>query len=253
MRRPRNCSRRLWFHVPDGRDAPADGESADGLACSISTRPCPSGEKLLTVTDSGLAPEMTETADPGGDPLPIPEETMRRMLDALAKRRWHAAAATAAAVAALAVAGSTPAMAAPATPAGTATSVLSLQDFQTGRCLDSNAAGHVYTNPCQTPGNPYQDWTDNGYTINGKFYLSFRDVATGRCLDSNAAGNLYTNPCQAPGNPYQDWVHGYPGRPAAFFGRQTQRCLDSNAVGNAYTLQCNGGNFQNWLVNVWLQ
>jgi hypothetical protein len=35
------------------------------LVCSISARPCPRAEKLLTVTDSGLAPEMIETADPG--------------------------------------------------------------------------------------------------------------------------------------------------------------------------------------------
>jgi hypothetical protein len=52
-------------HVPDGRDAWQTVNPPTRLACSISTRPCPSGKKLLTVTDSGLSPEMTETADPG--------------------------------------------------------------------------------------------------------------------------------------------------------------------------------------------
>ena len=180
---------------------------------------------------------------------------MRKTLDASLRRRWHAVAATAATVAALAVAGSTPAMAAPATSASGVT-VWRFQDAQTGRCLDSNAVGNVYTNPCQVPGNHYQDWIETWYSEPaGIWIVSLRDYATGRCLDSNAAGNLYTNPCQAPGNPYQDWY------PLANLGTsgtdlykdwQTNRCLDSNYNGNTYTLPCNGGNYQNWLTSAFL-
>ena len=157
----------------------------------------------------------------------------------LIKQRRHRAVATFAAfaaVVAVAMAGSTPAIAA---TASVNAKFNGLQDQQTGRCLDSNAAGMVYTNPCQVPGNRYQDWAQT--SLPGGI-VSFEDVATSRCLDSNAAGNLYTNPCQAPGNHYQDWGPSA----ARFVDHATNRCLDSNAAGSAYTLPCNGGNYQNW-------
>jgi hypothetical protein len=35
--------------------------------------------------------------------------------------------------------------------------IYNLKDVATGRCLDSNASGSIYTNPCQ-PTNEYQQW-----------------------------------------------------------------------------------------------
>jgi hypothetical protein len=71
-----------------------------------------------------------------------------------------------------------------------------------GRCLDSNANGQAYTNPCSTS-NTYQNWQ---IVANGSFYFLLKDRATGRCLDSNANGNVYTNPCSTS-NTYQNWYH----------------------------------------------
>jgi len=82
----------------------------------------------------------------------------------------------------------------------------SLRDKATGRCLDSNAAGQLYTNPCQAPGNPYQDWYDHGYYQGDDVtYVAWSDLATTRALDSNYAGSAYTSPFQAPNNNYQLW------------------------------------------------
>ena len=77
-------------------------------------------------------------------------------------------------------------------------------------CIDGNAKGQVYGNPCQVPGNHYQDWNWTEWQLyspySGYYYVySIHSQATGRCLDSNAQGQIYTNPCQAPGNAYQDW------------------------------------------------
>jgi hypothetical protein len=131
-----------------------------------------------------------------------------------------------------------------------------LQDFQTDRCLDSNAAGSVYTNPCQTPGNHYQMWHVTTWEVVNDMFgdlsieYSLQDEQTGRCLDSNSAGSLYTNPCQAPGNRYQMWTAS--NGSGLNFGTnfigdvQTGLYLDGNSAGSAYTHSYNGGNYQIW-------
>jgi hypothetical protein len=56
----------------------------------------------------------------------------------------------------------------------------SIKDQATGRCLDSNAAGQVYTSPCQAPGNAYQGWYWGAGSASN--VSTFTDVATARPL-----------------------------------------------------------------------
>ncbi len=59
-----------------------------------------------------------------------------------------------------------------------------LKSVATGLCLDANANGIVYSNPCNTS-NTYQWW----------YRSPDRDIkhgATGRYLDSNGGGDVYT-------------------------------------------------------------
>ncbi|WP_370352114.1 hypothetical protein [Catenulispora sp. EB89] len=78
----------------------------------------------------------------------------------------------------------------------------SLQDQATGRCLDSNAAGQVYTtNPCQAPGNAYQDWNSPGFASSTG--TTFTDTATGLALYQNVSNtNVFTG---GPGDYNSFW------------------------------------------------
>lgn len=137
----------------------------------------------------------------------------------------------ASAAGALALAAGPVPTAAAATPATVAvrSGWFGLEDASDG-CLDGNAAGQVYTNPCQVPGNKYQDWNWTEWKAyspySGYYYFySIHDQATGRCLDSNAAGQVYTNACQAPGNAYQDWYWAAEGTSTMFTDVATSRNL----------------------------
>jgi Ricin-type beta-trefoil lectin domain len=117
--------------------------------------------------------------------------------------------------------------------------IVNLRNVATGRCLDSNNAGSVYTLACN--GGAFQKWN---ITFDATEY-QLRNAQTGRCLYSNAQGNVYANACS--GGPYQRWVIFYvANNRRVIINKATGRCLDSNAQGAVYTLTCNAGNFQVW-------
>ncbi|MFC5183632.1 RICIN domain-containing protein [Actinomadura harenae] len=62
-----------------------------------------------------------------------------------------------------------------------------LRNVATGRCLDGDRTGSVYTSPCKSD-NRYEQWRTSGPDNNKQFY----SVGTGRYLRANAFNNLYT-------------------------------------------------------------
>jgi hypothetical protein len=130
----------------------------------------------------------------------------------------------------------------PVTPASASIYYVVIKNLQTGRCLDSNYNGNVYTLRCN--GGNYQNW------IVATYDYTIRDAQTGRCLDSNYNGNVYTLRCN--GGNYQKWYPEGTIEAAYTWMRDgaTGRELDSNYGGSVYTLPRNTGNYQKWM---WLQ
>ena len=126
------------------------------------------------------------------------------------------------------------------------------QDWATGRCLDSNQAGQVYTNPCQQ-GNGYQRWRTlglRGSGIRGHDRVRLQNVATGRYLRFDGATpssvvttSLFENSDEITADG-PDWgnVHFiWPGQ-----NWSGPSCLDSNHEGIVYHIACNYGTYQTW-------
>ncbi|MER5432110.1 ACP synthase [Streptomyces sp. NPDC002588] len=120
-----------------------------------------------------------------------------------------------------------------------------LRNWETGRCLDSNAAGDVYTLPCQQ-GNAYQTWRMVFQYVNQYDVVEIQNQATWLCLTQNFYGELETAPCG------EDRSQLFYGVGSGWDNVQllnvlySTQCLDSNYAGSAYLLTCNGGGYQHW-------
>jgi len=135
---------------------------------------------------------------------------------------------------------------------GTFLGYVRFTNYQTGRCLDSDHSGAVFTSPCD--GSIYQAfavlYTPYSTGPGGKYSggISYMDPQTNRCLDSNVEGQAYTLPCSWD-NTFQNWSRGGRGPADTVQNYQTRRCLDSNQQGQVYTLPCDWNNtFQNWII-----
>lgn len=127
-----------------------------------------------------------------------------------------------------------------------------IRNWETGRCLDSDWNGNVYTLPCN--GGNYQKWYIQwnfdrcGYSYCQTGFL-VRNVATDRCLDSWGSPYVVTSSECWVRSDNRSWQvstsNNYVVTRFKWF-TDSNFCLDSNYAGNVYTQWCNGGGFQNW-------
>jgi hypothetical protein len=120
------------------------------------------------------------------------------------------------------------------------------QNRQTGLCLDSDAAGKVYTSVCDAARkNLHQQWV---FTYTGPSANTIVNVATGNCLMISAWGDAVgTTPSLCGTHLHTRWTKDGDARRSAAY---TSVCLDSNRSFEVYPLTCNGGDYQKWTLNV---
>ncbi|MFF5393070.1 ricin-type beta-trefoil lectin domain protein [Streptomyces sp. NPDC013012] len=123
-----------------------------------------------------------------------------------------------------------------------------LVNEQTGRCLDSDTAGNVYTKECRWA-NPYQQWVPSIPSGSGRMLL--RNVQTGLCLTAVNSTSVRTMVC--PSNRYYPMEWGL----VSAAGRQSLEngnsptlpvVLDSDNDGKVYLRPpTNLNRYQSWL------
>ncbi|MHC5907718.1 RICIN domain-containing protein [Streptomyces sp. S6] len=123
-----------------------------------------------------------------------------------------------------------------------------LRNWETGRCLDADNEGNIYTNPCQS-GNGFQTWEPIYLYNNGSDVVQVKNKGTGKCLHVNGNGALTTYWCDDNGTPsanQQFAAKGSSWNQVELTNRLFNTCVDSNYAGHAYVSGCNGGGYQKW-------
>ncbi|WP_326554219.1 RICIN domain-containing protein [Micromonospora sp. NBC_01813] len=122
-----------------------------------------------------------------------------------------------------------------------------LRNWATGRCLETNQSGQVYTNPCTLPvgSNPNQSWTPRRVGHDGYDIVILTNVATDRCL-LNVDIVVAHYGCENVNLPNFAW--GVKADPwyQMVLENEAGNCLDSNHAGQAYLHACNWGGHQKW-------
>ncbi|MEU8580267.1 RICIN domain-containing protein [Streptomyces abikoensis] len=116
----------------------------------------------------------------------------------------------------------------------------------TGRCLDSDMAGYVYTKGCGRD-NPFQHWYR--YDSNGAVQL--QNTKSGKCLAATSTTSVYAKNCDS-NDDSQWWTEEYVTRGVVMLvNKRNRMALDSDAGGKVYLNSPWAGNqFQEWSTDV---
>jgi hypothetical protein len=112
-----------------------------------------------------------------------------------------------------------------------------IRNRATGRCLEGNHGGHVYTAPCNQ--SSYQGWI---YTPGSNGWATIKNWQLNWCLDGNN-GRVYGLGCN--GGNYQKWVF-HRSTSNRIGHNATPTYLDGNHEGSVYLSPANNGEFQKW-------
>ena len=129
-----------------------------------------------------------------------------------------------------------------------------LIDRATNRCLTSNRAGAVSTQPCNTHNtDPYQFWQQPDFEGLSLSPILINEK-TRQCLEGTAKDTgVRTGGCSSY-DTAQDWDQGTVGRPPdgdtilpnGWSGALNRLVLDSNRAGQVFLSPPNGGPYQDW-------
>jgi hypothetical protein len=167
---------------------------------------------------------------------------------ARARRTWRKVAVSAIALGMMV--GASVALAAPAHAMGNGTET-TIWSWHNGTCLDSNANGAVYLNPCWN-NDAYQQWIFWEDTA-GDFGI--QDDATGRCLGAGADGSVSTYPeaeCSFSNTwalwAVSDYIDGLGHHVINLANYGASGCLDANKPGSLPYINhdCYTGGYQDW-------
>jgi hypothetical protein len=129
--------------------------------------------------------------------------------------------------------------------------VAKVQVWSTGHCLDSNYAGHVYTDGCQWP-NTWQNWE---FRVFRDGWTEIKDQKTHMCLVGYNNGSVdtetYVGKCSNWGADHSYEWYPYPyGHNWGDFHLNTYAsgtlCLDATGGFYAAAWTCNNGTYQTW-------
>ncbi|GAA2141119.1 hypothetical protein GCM10009760_25030 [Kitasatospora kazusensis] len=116
----------------------------------------------------------------------------------------------------------------------------SLQDQNTGRCIDDSGAYGLRAFSCN--GLNYQTW----YATYFGSWFSLTNGNTGRCIDDSLAYGLRSFDCNLQS--YQNWqiIAQYGDGSQVLQNQNTGRCIDDSGAYGLRSFPCNYQSYQRW-------